>query len=130
MLLMNQITCLLAYYRYCQKSLRKWCTNSFTNTCAIKRISLQLYWNHTSTWVFSYKFAAYFQKTFSKEHLWTAALNYLNDLLCHFSKTHLTQHALFRLIQSWKKEIDTPFKGSWTLSWWPFNSETWSIWSW
>ena len=25
----------------------------------------QLYWNHTSAWVFSSKFAAYFQKTFS-----------------------------------------------------------------
>ena len=25
----------------------------------------QLYWNHTSTWVFSCKFAAYFQNTFS-----------------------------------------------------------------
>ena len=34
---------------------------------------LQLYWNLTSVWVFSCKFAAYFQKTFSKEHLWMAA---------------------------------------------------------
>ena len=25
---------------------------------------------HTSTWVLSCKFAAYFQNTFSKEHLW------------------------------------------------------------
>ena len=33
-------------------------------------------------------------------------MNYLNNLLCHFSKAHSTQHALFRLIQSWKKEID------------------------
>ena len=33
----------------------------------------QLYWNHTSTWVLSCKFAAYFQNTFSKEHLRTAA---------------------------------------------------------
>ena len=27
--------------------------------------TLQLYWNHTSAWVFSCKFAAYFQNTFS-----------------------------------------------------------------
>ena len=27
----------------------------------------------TSAWVFSCKFAAYFQNTFSYEHLWTAA---------------------------------------------------------
>ena len=26
---------------------------------------LQLYWNHTSAWVFSFKFAAYLQNTFS-----------------------------------------------------------------
>ena len=34
---------------------------------------MQLYWNCTSAWVFSCKFAAYFQKTFSQEHLWVAA---------------------------------------------------------
>ena len=32
----------------------------------------ELYWNHTLTWVFSCKFAAYFQNGFSKEHIWTA----------------------------------------------------------
>ena len=29
------------------------------------RVALQLYWNHISAWVFSSKFAAYFQNTFS-----------------------------------------------------------------
>ena len=33
----------------------------------------QLYRNCTSAWVFSCKFAAYFQNTFSKKHLWVAA---------------------------------------------------------
>ena len=33
----------------------------------------QLYWNHILAWVFSCEFATYFQKTFSSEHLWTAA---------------------------------------------------------
>ena len=33
----------------------------------------QLYWNRTSALVFSCKLAAYFQSTFSKEQLWTAA---------------------------------------------------------
>ena len=32
--------------------------------------------------------------------------NFLNQLLCGFRKTHSTQHALFRLIQSSKKELD------------------------
>ena len=36
-------------------------------------IKLQLYWNRTSAWVFSCQFAAYFQNTFSWEHLWTTA---------------------------------------------------------
>ena len=37
------------------------------------KVAKQLYWNHTSKWVFSSKFAAYFQNTFSEEHLWMAA---------------------------------------------------------
>ena len=35
--------------------------------------TLQIYWNNTLGWTFSCKFAAYFQNTFSKEHLWMAA---------------------------------------------------------
>ena len=30
----------------------------------------------------------------------------MNDQPCGFRKTHLTRHDLFRLIQSWKKELD------------------------
>ena len=33
----------------------------------------QLYWNRTSAWVLSCKFATHFQNTFSQEHLWRAA---------------------------------------------------------
>ena len=45
------------------------------------------------------------------EHQWKTWLydymgNFLNQLLCGFRKAHLTQHALFRLIQSWQKELD------------------------
>ena len=35
--------------------------------------ALQRYWNNTPAWVFSCKSAAYFQNTFSQEHLWVAA---------------------------------------------------------
>ena len=41
--------------------------------CDFHKVAKQLYWNHTSAWVFSYKFAAYFQNTFYQEHLWTTA---------------------------------------------------------
>ena len=33
--------------------------------CNFNKVALQLYWNHTSAWVFSCKFAAYFQNNFS-----------------------------------------------------------------
>ena len=32
--------------------------------------------------------------------------NILNQLLCGFCKAYSTQHALFRLIQPWQKELD------------------------
>ena len=41
--------------------------------CDFNKVAKQLYWNHTSAWVFFRKFAAYFQNPFSQEHLWTAA---------------------------------------------------------
>ena len=56
---------------------------------------LQLYWNHTSAWVFSRKFAAYFQNNFSYEYLWAAASDYFNSemlnlqILQYFKKTKL-----------------------------------------
>ena len=34
--------------------------------CYFNKVAFQLYWNRTSTWVFSCKFAAYFQNTFPK----------------------------------------------------------------
>ena len=33
--------------------------------CDFNKVALQLYWNRTSPWVFSCKFATYFQNTFS-----------------------------------------------------------------
>ena len=40
--------------------------------CDFIKVAKQLYWNCTSAWVFSCKFTAYFQNTFSQEHLWVA----------------------------------------------------------
>ena len=53
--------------------------------CDFNKVAKQLYsnhtyWNHTSAWVFSCKFAAYFQITFSEEHLWVAASAYSKTL--------------------------------------------------
>ena len=35
------------------------------------------------------------------------AETFLNKLLCGFRKAHYTQHALFRLLQKWQKELDS-----------------------
>ena len=32
--------------------------------------------------------------------------NFLNEVLCDFRKAHCTQHALFKLLQSWQKSLD------------------------
>ena len=41
--------------------------------CDFNKVAKQLIKNRTSAWVLSCKFAAYFQNTFSQEHLWVAA---------------------------------------------------------
>ena len=48
-------------------------------------------WIVISTWVFSCKFAIYFQNTFSKEHLWRAAPEY-----SYFSSLTLRQIVLLQ----------------------------------
>ena len=42
-----------------------------------------IFLNRTSAWVFSCKFAAYFQDTFPKEHLWVAASAYMHYIDNH-----------------------------------------------
>ena len=41
--------------------------------CDFNKAAKQLYCNHTSSWVFSCKFAIYFQNTVLLEHPWRAA---------------------------------------------------------
>ena len=55
--------------------------------CDINKIALQLYCNRTSAWVFSCKFAAYFQNTFSSEHLWTGASAKSKESIFYFIPT-------------------------------------------
>ena len=43
---------------------------------SFNKVVKQLYFNHPLAWVFSCKFAAYFQNTFLKEHIWRAASEY------------------------------------------------------
>ena len=48
--------------------------------CDFNKVANQLYWNRTSVWVFSCKFVAYFQNTFSLEHIWRAASVNANNI--------------------------------------------------
>ena len=38
--------------------------------------------------------------------LWNHAKYFLSQILCGFRKAHSSQHALFRLLQSWQRELD------------------------
>ena len=62
-------------------------------------VALQLYWNHTSAWVFSCKFAAYFQNTFYTQKMFewlflifSAAFFLSSNILTlnHFSQIWVT----------------------------------------
>ena len=84
-----------AFFRYKPRTLmplrgvsRKRCSENMQHIykrtpvpkCHFSKVALQLYWNRTSTWVFSCKFAPYFQNTFSQEHLWVVASVHIKSL--------------------------------------------------
>ena len=74
--------------------------------CEFNKVTNLLYWNHPSAWVFSFKFAAYFQKLFYK----TTFGGLLLDYLC-VSITHaciLIKKSKFHLLLTYKP-IDTQF---------------------
>ena len=41
------------------------------------------------------------------DQLYEYIVHFLNQPLCGFRKAHSTQHALFRLLQKWQKELDS-----------------------
>ena len=65
------------------------------NTISMK---LQNYWNQTSAWVFSCKFAAYLQNTFFWEHLW-------RDDSVLSSCSVLSQLSLLKTLHCWNCRI-------------------------
>ena len=64
---------------FMQKGILKIGSKFFRRTsmakCNFNKVAKQLYWNHTLAWVFSWKFAAYFQNIFSQEQLWRDAFD-------------------------------------------------------
>ena len=73
--------------------------------CDFNKVASHLYWNETSTWVFSSKFAAYyFLNTFSYEQLWKAALLRGNKGKKIQSKKNQTKK-LFNKLKGQKRDI-------------------------
>ena len=66
----------------CSENVQKILRRTPMPKCDFSKIAKQLYWNLTSAWVFSCKFAAYFQNTFVWDHLWVATSEkpYLNSI--------------------------------------------------
>ena len=60
-------------------------------------------WNRTSAWVFSCKFAGYFQDTFFKEHLWRAAS------VQHKEEQNITSVRLCYWFRVYCKQLDIEF---------------------
>ena len=89
--------------------------------CDLNKIAWQFYWNHTLAWLFSCKFAAYFQNTFYKNTLlgcfWTTFIQLCKFLplantlmfLCSFASdlAHVTVDSYsMRFIHLWKLVFD------------------------
>ena len=69
--------------KICSESMQQIYRGTPMPKCDFNKVALELYWNHTLAWMFSCKFAAFFQNTFSEEHLWVAASNRCNLLSFH-----------------------------------------------
>ena len=54
--------------------------------CDFDKVAMQLYWNYTLAWVFSCKFAAYFQNTSFLERLWVGASTFWVFTEIHWQK--------------------------------------------
>ena len=57
----------------CSENMQKIYRRTHMPKCNFNKVAKQFYWNNILAWVFSCKFAAYFQDIFSLEHLWLAA---------------------------------------------------------
>ena len=81
--------------------------------CDFNKVAKQLYWNRTSAWVFSCKFAAYFQNTFYQDHLGVAASVFsilwfpLSGSLIYFRYAHVVCTCDFYFSTTHTKGVDT-----------------------
>ena len=78
--------------------------------CDFNKVALQLYWNHNSAWVFSDKFAAYFQNTFLYEQIWTAASAVMQNILNTETKINLRIQNIIISLRRDKRACDRSFR--------------------
>ena len=73
--------------------------------CDINKLALQLFWNRTSAWLFSCKFAAYLQNTFPK-NIWEQLLlnivtPWKHSKIRGFSDIFFLTEVFIRIIYEW-----------------------------
>ena len=82
--------------------------------CLFTRRKIRLIHNYNYSYSYNYNYGpvsilSLLSKAFEKimyDQLYIYMNNFLNELLCGFRKAHSTQHALFKLLQAWQKELD------------------------
>ena len=60
-------------------------------------------------YLYGSKYLVFLSKIFAKitfGQIFIYMKNFLNKVLCRFCKDYSTQHALFKLLQAWQKELD------------------------
>ena len=83
----------------CSKNMQQIYKTTSMPKCDFNKVAKQLYWNRTLAWVFSCKFASYFQ-----EHLWVAASEnswrgkFLVNLRPHLSRCSQKFIKLFKFL--------------------------------
>ena len=101
------------------------CRRTPMPNCDFNKVAKQLYWNHTSAWVISCKFAAYFWKPFPKKiskwlllipsnslnirsAIWRQTLNSLLHLLELTVMCHTADSTTIQASNSWQHSSFTP----------------------
>ena len=101
------------------------CRRTPMPNCDFNKVAKQLYWNHTSAWVISCKFAAYFWKPFPKKiskwlllipsnslnirsAIWRQTLNSLLHLLELTVMCHTADSTTIQASNSWQYSSFTP----------------------
>ena len=61
------------FIKKCPENMQRFYRRTPIRKYDFNKVARQLYWDHTSAWVFSCKLAANFQDNFLQEHLWETA---------------------------------------------------------